>query len=65
MSGIYPVDEDTDVEALAFQMFADTYPHEAAEQDWDKFFALCKQRNSAVTEEAIRAILKRTGGAGA
>lgn len=60
MSGIYEVYKDTDLDALAFEMFADTYPHEAAELDWQRFVALCKQRNPEVREQDIRRVLEET-----
>jgi hypothetical protein len=60
MSGIYPIYEDTDLGELAFEMFADTYPHEAAELDWVRFFDLCKKRNPAITEEVARKLLAET-----
>ena len=57
MSGIL---RSTEMVELAYEMFADTYPHEAAELDWQRFFALCKKRNPEVTEESVRAALEET-----
>lgn len=57
MSGLYAVYNDTNLADIAFEMFADAYPHEAAELDWQRFFALVKKRNPTVTEEIVKAML--------
>jgi hypothetical protein len=47
-------------EQMAFEMFADVYPHEAAEVDWLAFVAYTQSKNPAIPEEEIRRLLERT-----
>jgi hypothetical protein len=49
-----------DGEKIAFEMFADVYPHEAAEADWQAFVAYTQSKNPAIPEEEIRRLLKET-----
>jgi len=55
-----PIYGDEDCEQLVFELFARAYPHEAAQQDWEKFFAFAKRQNPALTKEVCRQILERT-----
>jgi hypothetical protein len=49
-------------EQMAFEMFAEAYPHEAAEADWAAFVAYTRSRcnNPEFPEQEIRRILAQT-----
>jgi hypothetical protein len=47
-------------EKMAFEMFAQVYPHEAAEMDWPRFVAYMKSKNPLITEVEIIRLLKET-----
>lgn len=48
-------------EIMAFEMFAEVYPHEAAEADWSQFVAYTRKRVGwEMSEEAICEILAKT-----
>ena len=48
------------LERNAFRTFAEIYPHEAAECNFPEFAAMCREKNPAITDEAIREILRHT-----
>lgn len=48
-------------EIMAFEMFAEVYPHEAAAEDWPAFVAYTRQRvDWEMPEQVIREILAKT-----
>jgi hypothetical protein len=47
-------------EQMAFEMFAEVYPHEAAEMDWPAFVAYTQSKNPLIPEGEIRRLLKET-----
>jgi hypothetical protein len=47
-------------EQIAFEMFAEVYPHEAAEMDWPRFVAYTQSKNPLIPESEIRRLLKET-----
>jgi hypothetical protein len=52
------------MEEAAFEMFAQAYPHEAAEADWEKFVKftrkICPEPN--ISEAEIRRLLNESSG---
>jgi hypothetical protein len=48
-------------ERIAFEMFADAYPHEAADDSFDDFLAYTRRRaGEELTEERVRKALEDT-----
>jgi hypothetical protein len=41
------------IEQMAFEMFADAYPIEAADADWPAFVAYAQRKNPEITEAAL------------
>ena len=41
------------IEQTAFEMFADTYPIEAADADWPAFVTYAQRKNPRITERAL------------
>ena len=52
----------TDEEAYhaAFSTFAQCYPHEAAEMDWERFVKVTREVNPVIPEDEIRRLLRET-----
>jgi len=51
---------EAELEQAAFETFAWLYPHEAAELDWQRFFAFTQRQNPGITEEQVREALQET-----
>jgi hypothetical protein len=49
-----------ELDQMAFEMFADAYPHEAAEADWPRFVAYVQKVNPAIPESEVRRLLEVT-----
>lgn len=54
--------EGDSIGQIAFEIFADVHPHEAAELDWEKFVAYTRERcgHPNLSEEDIHRILGET-----
>lgn len=48
---------DSTPEQMAFEIFAEAYPHEAAALDWPAFMAYVRRKDPSITEEEIRHLL--------
>ena len=44
---------------MAFEMFADAYPIEAADADWPAFVAYAQRRNPEITEPVVRGLVEK------
>jgi len=53
------VDISTPQERAAFRIFADLHPVEAADCNWPEFFAMVREMNPRITEDALKEMLKK------
>jgi hypothetical protein len=54
------VEITNELERDAFRTFAEIYPHEAAECNFEEFAAFVRTKNPAIPDEAIRRLLAET-----
>jgi hypothetical protein len=54
------VEITSELERDAFRTFAEIYPHEAAECNFEEFAASVRSKNPAIPDNEIRRILRQT-----